>query len=158
LKCLESYPNLRFSVRLIKKNKSCQCFSSESIVFMDIFQGTNNVGFPCFYELFLEKFVKRNFIMYMVGSWDSVVVVATGYGLDDQGVRVRVPVGSRIFSCPCHPDRLWGPPNLLSNGYQGLFPLGLKWLECETDQSPPACAEVKKMCICTSTPPYTFTV
>jgi hypothetical protein len=20
---------------------------------------------------------------------------------------------------PCHPDRLWGPPNLLSNGYRG---------------------------------------
>jgi hypothetical protein len=32
-----------------------------------------------------------------VGSRDSVVGVATGYGLDDQGVGVRVPVESRIF-------------------------------------------------------------
>jgi hypothetical protein len=28
---------------------------------------------------------------------DSAVSIATGYGLDDRGVGVRVPVGSRIF-------------------------------------------------------------
>jgi hypothetical protein len=37
---------------------------------------------------------------------NRVVSLATGYELDDGGVRVRVPVGSRIFSSPCHPDRL----------------------------------------------------
>jgi hypothetical protein len=57
-------------------------------------------------------------------SGDSVDSLATGYGLDHWGVRVRVPVGSRIFSSPSHPDRLRDPPNLLSNGYQGLFPWG----------------------------------
>jgi hypothetical protein len=31
-------------------------------------------------------------------SRDSAVGVATGYGLDDWGFRVRVPVGSRILS------------------------------------------------------------
>jgi hypothetical protein len=49
-------------------------------------------------------------------SRDSSVGIVTGYGLDDQGVGVRVPVGARIFTSPCGPDRLWGPPSLLSNG------------------------------------------
>jgi hypothetical protein len=42
--------------------------------------------------------------------------------MDDRGVGVRVPVGSRIFSSPRGTNRLWGPPNLLSNGYRGLSP------------------------------------
>jgi hypothetical protein len=39
--------------------------------------------------------------------------IATGYGLDDRGVEVRVPVGSKILTSPYRPDQLWGPPNLL---------------------------------------------
>jgi hypothetical protein len=34
---------------------------------------------------------------------DSVVSIVTGYGLDDRGVRVRVLVGSRIFSVLSRP-------------------------------------------------------
>jgi hypothetical protein len=52
-------------------------------------------------------------ILSGVGSRDSVVGIATAYGLDHRGVGVRVPVGSRIFSSPRRSDRLWGPPNLL---------------------------------------------
>jgi hypothetical protein len=54
-------------------------------------------------------------------SRDSVVGIATGYGLDKGEVGVRVLVGSRIFTSPCRPDRLWSPPNLLYNAYRGLF-------------------------------------
>jgi hypothetical protein len=36
--------------------------------------------------------------------------------------------------------------------------LGVKWRGCEVDHSPPASAEVKKMWIYTSPPPYAFMV
>jgi hypothetical protein len=54
-------------------------------------------------------------------SRDCAVGIATGYGLDDRGIGVRVPGGLRIFSSPSRPDRHWGPPNLLSNGYRDSF-------------------------------------
>jgi hypothetical protein len=66
------------------------------------------------------------------------------------GVGVRVPVGSRIISSPHRPDQLWGPPNLLA------VSLGVMRPEHEADHLPPASAEVKKMWIYISTPPYAF--
>jgi hypothetical protein len=39
-------------------------------------------------------------------SRDSAVSIATGDGLNGWGVGVWLLVGSRIFSSPCHPDRL----------------------------------------------------
>jgi hypothetical protein len=49
----------------------------------------------------------------------GAVGMATGYELDGRGVRVRVLVGDRR-----RPDRFWGPPGLLFNGYRGLSPRG----------------------------------
>jgi hypothetical protein len=54
--------------------------------------------------------------MYIIGSYGSIVGITTGYGLDDEGVGVRVPVGSKIVTSPYRPDWLWG-----SNGNRGLF-------------------------------------
>jgi hypothetical protein len=64
------------------------------------------------------------------GSRDNVVSIEIGCGLDIQGVGVRVNVESRIFSSPRFPDRLWGPPNLLSSGYRGA-----EWQKREGDHS-----------------------
>jgi hypothetical protein len=64
------------------------------------------------------------FINHFVEMWcfvRSAVGIATCYGLDDQEVGVRVPGGSRIVFSPRRPERFWGPPSLLSNGYRELF-------------------------------------
>jgi hypothetical protein len=82
--------------------------------------------------------------------------IVTGYGLDDRGVGVPVPVGARIFSSPRRPHHHWGPPSLLYNGYRGLFPLGEKRPRREAHRSLPTSAEIKKTWIYTSTPPKAF--
>ena len=50
---------------------------------------------------------------------DSSVGIATRYGLDGQGIESRW--GDEIFRT--RPDRPWGPPSLLYNGYR-VFPGG----------------------------------
>jgi hypothetical protein len=77
---------------------------------------------------------------------DTIISIATGYRQDERGVGVRVPVGSRIFTSPYRPDRLWGQPSLPS-----ISP-GVKRPGRESDHSPPVTAEVKKMWFYTSTP------
>jgi hypothetical protein len=48
--------------------------------------------------------------------------IVSDYGLDDRG---SFPGrGKGFFLCPMCPDRLWGPPSLLYNGYRGSFPRG----------------------------------
>jgi hypothetical protein len=61
---------------------------------------------------------------HTAGSQDSAVGIVTDYGLDEWRFGVRILVGSRIFYSPHRPDRLQGPPNLLSNSSRGSFPGG----------------------------------
>jgi hypothetical protein len=72
---------------------------------------------------------------------DSTVSIATGYGLDDREVGVRVPIESRNFSSPRRPDGFWGPSSLLFNGYcGGGLSAGVKRPGREVDHSSPTSA------------------
>jgi hypothetical protein len=77
---------------------------------------------------------------YIFNKWagiaQSVQQLATGWT-----VRGSNPGGSEIFRS--HPDRPWGPPNLLYNGYRVSFP-GVKRPGRGVDHPPPSSAEVKE--------------
>jgi hypothetical protein len=87
------------------------------------------------------------------GSRDSVGI-ATGHGMDYREVGVRVLIGSRIISTSSRPalntkqTRIQWVPG-------ALYP-GVKRPGREADYSPRTSAEVKKMWIYISTPPYVF--
>jgi hypothetical protein len=67
---------------------------------------------------------ENNIKIYLkeINSRGGAVGLASGYGLDDRLVGVRVTAGSRSFASPYRPDRLWVPPSFLSNGYHERFP------------------------------------
>jgi hypothetical protein len=74
--------------------------------------------------LSLDTITKLQYIyIYISHNRVTAVGIATGYGLDDNGVGIWVPVEVRIFTSP-RPDWLWGPASLLFNGYGGPFPAG----------------------------------
>jgi hypothetical protein len=61
-------------------------------------QRTHNMNLQC----------HENFKIYTLSTprIHSIVGIVTGYGLDNRGVGVQVPVGTRIFNSPHRPDRL----------------------------------------------------
>jgi hypothetical protein len=59
-----------------------------------------------------------------------------------------------FISSPPRPDRLWGPPSLISYGYEGAFSSGTMQPEREADHLPPSSAEVKNGRSYTFTPSY----
>ena len=78
---------------------------------------------------------------------DSVVGIATRYGLEGPGVE------SRLGQILCtRPDRPWGPPSLLYNGYRVSFP-GVKRPGRDVDHPPLLAPRLKKGYSYTSTPP-----
>jgi hypothetical protein len=88
--------------------------------------------------------------------WDSAVGIATGYWLDDRGVGVRVPVGVKNFYFSMSSRPALGPTKPPIEWVPEALSPGVKRRSREADHSPLASAEVKKMRIYTSTPPYAF--
>jgi hypothetical protein len=87
-------------------------------------------------------------------SRDSVVGIAAAYWLNDRGVGVRVPVGSRIFATLSKPTLGSTQPPI--QWVSEALSLAVKRPGRETGHLPPASAEVKKMWIYKSTPTYTL--
>jgi hypothetical protein len=86
------------------------------------------------------------------GSRDSVVGIATGYGLDNRGVWVWVPVGQEFSLLHVIQTGSEAHPASYQMGTGGSFPWE-KRPGREADHSPPTSAEVKKTLIYTSTLP-----
>jgi hypothetical protein len=75
--------------------------------------------------------------MHISGPGSSVGIV-TGYGLDGPGIESRW--GEIFRACP---DRPWGLPGLLYNGYL-VFSGGKERPGRDADPSPPSSTVVKK--------------
>jgi hypothetical protein len=89
-------------------------------------------------------FVKIHFNIILPsirGGGMSQSVQRLGYGLDVWGSIFGK--SWEFFSSQPRPDRLWGPPSLLSKGKTGSSPGG-KVAGRETDHSPPSASEVNE--------------
>jgi hypothetical protein len=73
-------------------------------------------------------------------SHKIILTAARNPRLRDEESGLRIPV--RFFYSPEPPDRLWGPPSFLFNGYPGAFP-GLNRPVFEGNHSSPFSVEVK---------------
>jgi hypothetical protein len=90
-------------------------------------------------------FSQRNRLRYSLDkSRDTSVGIALGYGLDDQGSRVRFPAGARNFSLNHRVQNGSGVhPASYPVGTRGSSP-EVKRPGREADHSPPSNAEVKE--------------
>jgi hypothetical protein len=76
--------------------------------------------------MFLGKLYPLSNIVCYYGSLsrDSVVGIATGYGLDDRGFGVQVPLGVRIVTSPLVQTGSGVHPTSYPMGTGGSFPGG----------------------------------
>jgi hypothetical protein len=86
---------------------------------------------------------------------DSAVGITTDYGLDGEGVGVRVPVVKNFFFSTSSRPAL-GPVQPPIQWVLGALSPGVKRPGSEAYHSPPTSPEVKKTWIYTFTPQYVF--
>jgi hypothetical protein len=90
-----------------------------------------------------------------VGSWNSLVSIATGYGLDEEGSNSS-PGGVKNFLFSKSSRQALGFTQPPKRWVPGAYSPGVKRPGRDADHSPPASAEVKKMWIHIAIPPYAF--
>jgi hypothetical protein len=83
--------------------------------------------------------------------------IATGYGLNDQGIGVRDAVRQEFLVLHVVQTGSGAHPASYPMDTGGSF-YGVKRAGCEADHSPPTSAEAKKTWVCTAIPPYVFMV
>ena len=98
--------------------------------------------YPCFPD---SVFARLHTLLAV--SRDSIVRIATSYGLDGPGFEFRREK-TRL-------DLVRGPPSLLFNGYRGSLS-GVKWPGREVDYSPTSSSEAKNEWDYTSAPSLCF--
>jgi hypothetical protein len=116
---MEEQTRLGIPWRMLREKLVTLDPSSGKVEYHSTFQEHTN-GRRSVWDRMLQAFFYRISLSCILNI--NPVGIATGYGLDDRGVWVRVPVDSWSFSPPNRPDRLCGPPSLLSSGYERLFP------------------------------------
>jgi hypothetical protein len=84
----------------------------------------------------------------------SAVGIGTGYGLDDLGGRSSSPGKVKNYLFSTSSGSALGPTQPPIQCVPGALSPVVKRQRLEADHSPPTNAEVKKMWIYTSTPPY----
>ena len=87
----------------------------------------------------LKSLVFRNSNSVPSQRRNGVIGIATRYGLDGPRIESRWGGGEIFRTCP---DRPWGPPSLLYNGYR-RFP-GVTWPGRGVDHPHPSSADIKE--------------
>jgi hypothetical protein len=94
--------------------------------------------------------------LYLTTSSPCIAINA-GLRAGRSGFSGTIPSGGwEFFSSPPRPERLWGPPSLLSNGYQVLFPWGYSGRVVKLTTHLHLVPRSKNEWSYTSTPQYTF--
>jgi hypothetical protein len=99
--------------------------------------------------------VSSSFTAVSSARCGSTVGIATDCELDDHRVRVPVPVTSRIFTSPYHPDRFWGSPVSCPVGIWGSYPGGSSGRNLKLSTHVQQCRGQEAL-LSTSDPPYVF--
>jgi hypothetical protein len=152
-------PPPRYYIRIYANNNQTRDYCVEHCP-LSVLYAWRSGSFLCAVSVFRRlsywytfSYRHNNFSMevYRVGAG-----IAQWYSAGLRAGWSRVPIPARTGNEQPRPDRLWGPPSLLSNGYQRLLPLEVKRPGRETDQSLASSADVKNAWSYTFTPQIRF--